>query len=136
MLRILFVLFAAVAATVVAARWSFEVASAEPGEAASEPWSQDRMELVAWNGEKWTAWIREGRFELVPVDENDWSKHANSTLAFVDWAGEKWQAKIDGDEFLLAHRGDWEGVVERSDAIRYIDWRGRKELRTVPQLRR
>jgi hypothetical protein len=94
------------------------------------------MEFVAWNGEKWTAWIRDGAFEQRPSNEGQWSRHANASLAFIDWEGRPWQSKIDGDTLLLAYRGDWKGPTERVTAIRYRDWNGENQLRTPAQLRR
>jgi hypothetical protein len=94
------------------------------------------MEFVAWNGEPWTAWIRDGTFQLVPQDSKRWSRHSNPTIAFVDWEGAPWQAKIDGEEFVLARRGDWQEATLRSNAIRYRDWTNSNQLRTAAQLTR
>lgn len=136
MSKIVLGLFVAFLATVVAAKLVFEGTSATIGAHANQPWAQNRMEFIAWNDQQWTAWIRDGEFELVPQDTSNWTRHSNSTLAFIDWEGELWQAKVDGEAFLLAHRGDWKGETERASAIRYRDWQGDPELRTVGQLTR
>ncbi|HUO82671.1 MAG TPA: hypothetical protein VM616_07430 [Gammaproteobacteria bacterium] len=136
MAKVIMLLVAAVLATVVAARLAYNLSTASDGAPTNQPWVYDKMEFVAWNGEKWTAWIRDGRFELVPRNPGKWSRHSNVSLAFIDWAGEPWQAKIDGEMFLLAHRGDWKGPTKRAAAIRYRDWSGRQQLRTVAQLQR
>lgn len=126
----------ALVAAIVGARIAFLV-SPHPGAGpAQEPWATDRMEFLAWNGEHWTAWIRDGQFELVPQNSRDWHRHANTTIAFIDWEGDPWQAKIDDGEFLLAHHGEWHGDHDRSSAIRYRDWNGDRKLRTVEQLDR
>lgn len=125
------------AATIVAAKLTFDaVSAADETTPVVEAWSQGRMEFVAWNGAEWTAWIRNGEFELVPQDTDKWSRYANPTIAFADWKGEQWQAKIDGDTFVLAHHGDWQGETEHTNAMRYRDWSGRNQLRTVAQLTR
>ena len=129
-------LFAALFATIVAAKLAFNATSATGSEPTNQPWAQNKMEFVAWNDERWTAWIRDAAFELVPQDTRKWSRHSNVSLAFIDWEGTAWQAKIDGDVFLLAHRGDWKGPTQRTSAIRYRDWTGNDQLRTVAQLRR
>lgn len=127
-------LLVAFVAAAVAARLTVEATSGGRAGPANEPWAQDEMEFVAWNGEKWTAWIRGGEFELVPEDTRNWSRHSNDTLAFVDWDGEHWQARVDDDAFELAHRGDWQGDTQRAQAIKYRDWSGRNQFRTVDQL--
>jgi hypothetical protein len=129
-------LLVAFAATIVAARLAFDATSVAGTGPVNEPWAQARMEFVAWNDQRWTAWIRGAEFELVPKDTRSWSRHSNVTLAFIDWEGEPWQAKIDGDHFVLAHRGDWQGPTESAAALRYRDWSGRNQLRTLTQLRR
>lgn len=129
-------LLVAFVAAAAAARLTFEVTTDGRAGPVDEPWAQDRMEFVAWNGEKWTAWIREGEFELVPEDTENWSRHSNDTLAFVGWNGEHWQARVDDEAFELAHRGNWQGDTQRAQAIRYRDWSGRNRLRTVDQLAR
>ena len=136
MAKALLGLLAALLATIGAARVAFELTRERTEGPINEPWAQTTMEFVAWNGEHWTAWIRDGVFEQVPQDTIDWNRHANPSLAFVNWEGELWQAKIDGESFLLAHRGDWSGPTETASAIRYRDWSGREELRTVAQLTR
>ncbi len=102
----------------------------------NQPWALKNMEFVAWNGEKWTAWIRDDTFEQRPENMKDWHGHAGNSLAFVDWESERWQAKIDGDGFLLARRGNWKGETEHVSAIRYRDWTGQNQLRTPAQLKR
>lgn len=136
MVRALVGLLMAVAVAIAGARVAFLASSETGSEPVNEPYAQDRMEYVAWNGERWTAWIRGDGFELDPENEGDWHRHANSSIAFIDWEGETWQARLDGDEFLLAHRGDWSAHAEASAAIRYRDWEGRNQVRTVAQLRR
>jgi hypothetical protein len=129
-------LLAAVLLAVLAARLLYSATAATGAEPTPQPWTQNRMEFVAWNDEPWTAWIRDDRFELLPQEEGRWRRHVNVSLAFIDWQGQPWQAKIDGEQFLLAHRGDWKGRTERANAVRYRDWRGHPQLRTVAQLRR
>ena len=129
-------LVAGVFAAIVAANLAFEATANTARQPVNEPWAQNRMEIVAWNSEKWTAWIVDNTFHQIPENQGRWSQHSNPSIAFSDWEGEMWQAKIDGDEFLLAYRGDWKGPVERSSAIRYRDWAGNNQLRTVTQLRR
>jgi hypothetical protein len=129
-------LIAGALVAVLAARFAFEFTTRAGRQPGSEPWAQKRMEFVAWNGEQWTAWVRDNLFEQVPQDEGRWHRHANSSLAFTGWDGEPWQARIEGDQFLLARRGDWNGPIERTAAVRYRDWREKNQLRTVAQLRR
>ena len=136
MIRVVLGLSAAVLATVMAAKLMFNVTTYTGDEPANEPWAQNSMEFVTWNGEKWTAWIRDGVFEQRPQNEGQWSSHANNNLAYIDWEGRSWQAKIDGDVLLLAHRGDWKGSSVRDTGIRYRDWKGKNQLRTLTQLRR
>ncbi len=136
MTRIWFGLLAAFLIVIAAARLSYSVTAESGVEPVDRPWSQNRMEFVAWNNEKWTGWIRDGAFELVPQNTNDWSRHSNPTIAFFDWDGEAWQARIAGEQFLLAHQGNWGGRVERSEAIRYRDWSRNNQLRTVADLQR
>ncbi len=136
MFKIVLGLTAAVLTVVLAAKITFNATTSSGSEPVNQPWAQDRMEFVAWNGEEWTAWVRAGLFEQLPQDTQAWSRHANVSIAYTDWEGRLWQAKIDDEAFLLAHRGDWEGPVERSDAIRYRDWRGKNQLRTLAQLKR
>lgn len=127
---------AAVLAAIFAARLLYNTTAETDIEPIPRPWAQHAMEFVAWNEERWIAWIRKDKFELVPRDEGKWQRHTNVSLAFIDWQGQPWQAKIDGQQFLLAHRGNWKGRIERADAVRYRDWRGDAQLRTVAQLRR
>ena len=136
MLKVVFSLSAAVLATVVAAKLAFD-ATAYTGDApVNQPWAQNTMEFVTWNGEKWNAWIRDDTFEQRPQNEGQWSRHANTSLAFVGWQGGPWQAKIDSDALVLAYRGDWNGSTKRVNAIRYRDWKGENQLRTLAQLKR
>lgn len=125
---------AALLATVVGAKLAYEATVYSSGVPGNQPWAQNTMEFVAWNGEKWTAWIRDGAFEQRPQNEPRWSPHTNVSVAFVAWDGGPWQAKVDGDAFLLAGRGDWNGSTERVAAIRYRDWNGKNQLRTLTQL--
>ena len=136
MTRAFAVLFVAIIMTVVAAKLLFEFTAPSGAASMNHPWSNDRMEFVAWNNERWTGTVRDGAFELVPQNESNWSRHTNSTLAYIDWDGEPWQAKVDGDAFLLAYRGDWNGETVRANAIRFRDWQKSKQLRTVSQLTR
>lgn len=136
MFKIFLTLTAAVLAVILAAKLTFNATTHSSSEPVDQPWAQDRMEFVAWNGEKWTAWVRAGSFELLPQDTQQWSRHANASIAYTDWEGRLWQAKIDGEEFLLTQRGDWGGSVERAAGIKYRDWTGNNQLRTVAQLRR
>ncbi len=136
MAKVVLGLLAAFLATVLAARVAFFVSTDPDDPLADEPWSQNEMEFVSWNGERWTAWVRDGAFEHTPQNSDRWSRHSNSSLAFIGWEGEAWQAKIDGEEFLLAHHGDWQQPTERATAIRYRDWTGRHQLRSLMQLRR
>lgn len=136
MIRICAILLAAFFIVVAAARFAYSL-TADTGDApVSAPWSQNKMQFVAWNEGRWTAWIRGDAFELDPENTDSWSRHANRRIAYVDWSGEPWQARIEGDEFLLAPHGNWSAASERSEAIRYRDWNGNKQLRTVADLRR
>lgn len=129
-------IFTAFVVAIAAAQFAFRATDKEGDEPGNEAWSHDRMQFVAWNNERWTAWIHDGAFEKLPEDTANWSRHANQSIAYVDWEGEAFQAKIDGDSFLLAHHGNWGGEVEVAEAIRYRDWSGNKQLRTVAELRR
>ena len=136
MIKVVLGLLAAVFVTVVAAKLAFDATAYTGAEPANQPWAQNTMEFVAWNGEKWTAWVRDDTFEQRPQNEGPWHTHANASLAFIDWENKTWQVKIDGDAFLLAHKGDWQGATERVNAIRYRDWEGENQLRTLTQLKR
>ncbi len=136
MVRALVGLLMAVAVAIAGARVAFNASSETGAEPINAPYAQDRMEYVTWNGTRWTAWVRGDGFELDPLDDGRWHRHANQSIAFIDWDGEEWQARLEGDEFLLAHRGDWSAHAESATAIRYRDWMGRNQLRTVAQLRR
>jgi hypothetical protein len=129
-------LLAAFVVTIAAAGLAFDATVATGSAPVNEPWAQHQMEFVAWNGERWRAWIRDDAFEQLPHNNKKWSRHANPSLAFTGWDGKAWQAKVDGEEFLLAYRGNWKGTIERATAIRYRDWAGNNDLRTVVQLRR
>ena len=136
MIKVVLGLSAAVLATVLAAKLAFDATTDTHAGPVNRPWTQNTMEFVAWNGEKWTAWIRGSTFEQRPQNDQRWSPHADASLAFIDWKGSPWQARLDGDDFLLAHRGDWKGSTERGSAIRYRDWKGENQLRTPAQLKR
>ena len=123
-------------ATIVAAKLLYEATAHKGAQPDNQPWAQNSMQFVSWNGEKWTAWIRDDAFEQRPQNAALWSGHANASLAFIDWEREPWQVKIDGDSFLVAHRGEWKGTIERVTAIRYRDWEGENRLRTLTQLKR
>src|SRR5262245_11259081 len=132
--KVLVGLCLALVAAILAAKLAFVEVTRSATASGFQPWAQHSMKFVSWNGEKWTAWIRDGRFELSPRDTSDHSRHSNTSLAFVDWTGEPWQAKVEGKDFVVARRGDWHGPTEHVNAIRYRDWRGDNELRTVAQL--
>jgi len=136
MAKALLGLLAAVLIAITASRIAYNISSDPGDDPVNEAWQQSKMEFVAWNDDKWTAWIHDGSFEQAPENTSKWSRHSNASIAFTDWHGEAWQAKIDGDEFLLARQGNWQGSIERSEAIRYRDWSGNKQLRTVAELRR
>ena len=135
-MKVVLGLLVAVLAIILAAKLAFDATSHKEAEPANQPWAQNTMEFVAWNGEKWTSWIHDGTFEQRPQNNAQWSSHANTSLAFIDWDGKPWQAKMDGDTLVLAHRGDWKGATKRVDAIRYRDWKGENQLRTLTQLKR
>jgi hypothetical protein len=136
MAKVFLGLLAAFLVTILAARTAL-YASINPDDVlGGEPWAQNKMEFVSWNGERWTAWVRDGAFEHVPQNSARWSRHSNGSLAFVDWEGEAWQAKISGEGFLLAHHGDWQGPTENATAIRYRDWAGKHRVRSLTQLNR
>jgi hypothetical protein len=136
MSKVVLGLVLAIVATIVAAKLAYEGTAFTGTSPTHQPWAQNSMEFVAWNGDKWTAWVRDDAFEQRPHQEGLWSGHANASLAFIDWELQRWQVKIDGDAFLLAHRGDWNGPTERATAIRYRDWEGENQLRTLTQLKR
>ncbi len=137
MKRALTGIFVAFLIAIAAAQIAFQVTDKEGDGPGNEAWAQARMEFVAWNNEKWTAWVHEGAFEQVPEDTANWSRHSKNSIAYIDWDGEAWQAKIDGDNFLLAHQhGNWETDVQVADAIRYADWSGNEQIRTVAELTR
>jgi len=121
---------------ILAAKLLFNATSYSAEDPVNEPYAQNSMEFVTWNGEKWTSWIRDDRFEHRPENEAKWGQHSTGSVAFVGWDGVQWQAKIDGDEFLLAHHGDWLGHTEHAGAVRYLDWQGKNQIRTVTQLTR
>ena len=58
MIKVVLGLLAAVLVTILAAKLSYEVTVYSGAESINRPWTQNTMEFVAWNGEKWTAWIR------------------------------------------------------------------------------
>lgn len=122
--------------TVIAANLAFRAQSSTDEPEANAPWSQDRMQFVAWNGNHWTAWINDSQFVQTPETTGRWSSHTKPGIAYIDWDGENWQAKVSGEEFIIAYRGNWSGPTERVPAIRYQDWAGRNQLRTVGQLNR
>jgi hypothetical protein len=136
MTKALSVLVLAVLAAILAARLLYGATVKVDDAASLQPWAQSSMQFVAWDDERWTAWIRGEKFELTPRNVGKWQQHVNPTLAFTDWEGKPWQAKIEAEHFVLAYRGDWKGRIERANALRYRDWRGDRQLRTVAQLRR
>lgn len=129
-------LLVAFAATIGGARLASEASMTPDGQVSAAPWAQHSMDYIAWNGLRWTAWIRDGNFELLPETEGNWHRHANTTLAYIGWDGEPMQARIQGEHFVIAHRGEWHGSVEEANAIRYRDWEGANRIRTVTQLTR
>ena len=76
MAKALLGLLAAFLATIGAARVAFELTRERTEGPIHEPWALGTMEYVAWNGEQWTAWIRDGSFEQTPQDTIDWHRHA------------------------------------------------------------
>lgn len=134
--RIMMLLGAAVIVSIAAANAAYRITTAPHRTPEQQPWADDTMQFVSWNGERWSAWIRDGVFELRPQRAGKWSSHANPSVAFIDAEGNTWQAKIDGDFFILAKRGDWNGPTQRAAAIHYRDWVGHEQLRTVAQLGR
>ena len=136
MAKVLLGLFVAFLVTILAARAAFYASIPSDEVLAGEPCAQNKMEFVSWNGERWTAWVRDGVFEQEPQNSARWSRHSNGSLAFVDWDGEAWQAKVSGEGFLSAQRGDWQGPTESATAIRYRDWAGKHRVRTLAQLNR
>lgn len=136
MVKFVLSLLATTLVVIGAAKLTFEANSYKGSSSANQPWAQDRMEFIAWNNEKWTAWIIDGVFQQFPQNTTKWSRHANASLAFIDWEGTTWQAKIEGEVFVLAYRGDWKGLLQRTRTIRYRDWQGNKKLRTSVQLSR
>lgn len=136
MTRALLGIAAAFLVAIATAQYAYRVSSDPGDEPVDDPWAQSKMEFVAWNGARWTAWIHDGKFEQVPVDSSKWNRHANASIAFTDWDGEPWQAKVDGDTFLLAFEGNWQESVDRSEALRFRDWSGQNQIRTVAELKR
>ena len=136
MRNVMLIVSVAVLFSIAAAKFLFDLGASSHAHPGNQPWAQNSMQAVAWNGDKWTVWIREDVFEQRPQEARGRSAHANGSLAFIDWNGEPWQAKIKGDVFLLAHRGDWKSSSESATAIRYRDWDGEHQLRTVTQLQR
>jgi hypothetical protein len=123
-------------ATIVGAKFASEASNVAEVQGTTAPWAQDRMEFVAWNGQRWTAWWLDDRFELTPQTEGKWHRHANTSIAYIGWDGAQWQARVDGDEFLVAYKGEWHGHVETVNSLRYLDWSGERRIRTVSQLTR
>jgi len=128
--------FVAFLVAIVAARGAYLRSTDHGDHAPNQAWAQDRMKFIAWNSEKWTAWVSDDAFEKSPQNTAKWHRHANKSIAFIGWNGGHWQAKIDGDEILLARNGDWQGDVDRALAIRYLDWSGNEQIRSLEQLRR
>lgn len=121
---------------IAAAQIAYRISSDTGDAPTEEAWAQNKMEFIAWNNDRWTAWIHNGAFEHLPENTANWNRHAKASIAYIGWDGEAMQAKIDGDQFLLAHQGNWDASVEPADAIRYRDWSGTKQIRTVGQLER
>ena len=136
MARALLGLSTVVVITILAARFAYNVSTDIGDDPVQEAWAQNKIEFVTWNNEKWTGWIHDGTFELIPQDSSHWSRHASPSIAFTNWAGESVQAKIDDDSFVLAAEGNWQDETARAEAIRYLDWNGNNQLRTVADLQR
>ena len=134
--KVILGLIVSVLAAILAAKLTYNLNADHGNEPANKAWAQNEMQFVAWNDEKWTAWVHDGAFELSPQNTDTWSRHSNASLAFTDWQGEARQAKIQGQKFLLAFQGDWQGTIEQVDAIRFRDWSGNNQLRTVAELQR
>ena len=96
MFKIVLTIAAAVLATIFVAKLTFDANSYTGSEPSNQPWAQETMKFVSWNDERWTAWIRSGKFEQSPQDTDKWSRHANASIAYTDWEGGMWQAKIEG----------------------------------------
>jgi len=90
MIKIVFGLSAVVLATVLAAKLAFNATAYTGDTPVNQPWAQNTMEFVTWNGEKWTAWIRDSTFEQRPQNDVKWSAHANTSRAFIGWEGKPW----------------------------------------------
>ena len=129
-------LIVAFALSVMGARLAFEASGPDEASSTAAPWAQNKMEFIAWNGQRWTAWLRDGNFELTPENEGNWHRHANSSIAYIGWGGEPIQARLHGEQFQIAHRGEWHAAVEEVEAIHYIDWSGVRRVRSVEQLTR
>ena len=136
MLRVFLGLSLAILIVIAAARVAYSVSTRSADYAVNEAWSHNKMEFVAWNKERWTAWIHDGVFELAPENTADWSRHANATISYADWDGEFWQARIDGEVFFARREGQLGCAARASGAIRFRDWLGNKQLRTVADLER
>ena len=76
MIKVVLGLSTVVLATVVAAKLAYDVTTYTGDGPVNQPWAQNSMELVAWNGEKWTAWVRESSFEQRPQNDEKWSRHS------------------------------------------------------------
>jgi hypothetical protein len=136
MQRALLGIAAAFLVAIASAQYAYRTSSDPGDEPVNAAWAQNKMEFVAWNNERWTAWIHDGAFEQAPQDTDDWSRHSKASIAFTAWDGSAHQARIEGDMFLIAHQGNWDSTIDRVDAIRYRDWSGNKQIRTVAELNR
>ncbi|MCG8435142.1 MAG: hypothetical protein MJA83_14035, partial [Gammaproteobacteria bacterium] len=97
MTRALVGVFAAFLVAVAAAQIAYQLTDKEGDGPGNEAWAHDRMEFIAWNNERWTAWVSDDAFEQAPQDAANWHRHSKASIAYVDWDGESYQAKIDGD---------------------------------------
>ena len=68
MIKVVLGLSAAVLATVVAAKLTFDATTYTGAEPATQPWEQNTMEFVAWNGEKCCMVYRRTLDEFVIAD--------------------------------------------------------------------
>ena len=133
MAKIALGILVAVVCTIVAAKLAYDASVHAGPLAVNEPWAQNKMEFVTWNGNKWTAWVHDGAFEHRPQHEGTWHAHSKSTLSFLDWEGNPAKATIDDEVFVVVPYG---GATSHEAAIRYRDWNGESRIRTFNQLQR
>ena len=112
---------AAVLAAIFAARVLYNTTAETDIEPIPRPWAQHAMEFVTWNDERWTAWIRKDKFELLPREEGRWQRHTNVSLAFIDWQGQPWRRPTA--------RATLPGIAGRCSEDSRADWRSSIFLR-------